>query len=70
MSNVNDFECNHPRAGIVTNQPDGYDRNRAHASIAICGDPSCRAGALAWVWNMTHEQGQYISDSQRKKAMK
>lgn len=54
------------RAGIVTNQPDGYDRNRAHAAVTVCGDPSCRARALAWVWEMTKEQGHYISDSTRK----
>jgi hypothetical protein len=66
-----DFPCPHgnkARAGIVTNQPDGYDSNRAHASAAICGDPSCRARALAWVWNLTKEQGHYISDSSRKKV--
>jgi len=64
-----DFPCphgNNARAGIVTNQPHGYDRDRAHASAAICGDPSCRARALAWVWKLTKEQGQYISDSSRK----
>ena len=56
------------RAGIVTNQPDGYDAKRAHASVSICGDPTCRARALAWVWNLTKEQGHYISDASRKKA--
>jgi hypothetical protein len=65
---ADDDICNHARAGIVTNQPDGYDHNRAHASVAICGSPTCRARALAWVWNLTKEQGQYISDSTRKKA--
>jgi hypothetical protein len=64
-----DDPCPHgARAGIVTNQPDGYDHNRAHASVAVCGDPSCRARALAWVWNLTKEQGHYISDSSRRKA--
>lgn len=66
-----DDPCPHDskaRAGIVTNQPDGYDRNRAHAAVSVCGDPSCRARALAWVWKMTKEQGHYISDSSRKKA--
>jgi hypothetical protein len=64
-----DFPCPHgTRAGIVTNQPDGYDHNRAHASAAICGDPSCRARALAWVRQLTGEPGHYISDSNRKKA--
>ena len=63
-----DFECNHDRAGIVTNQPDGYDHKRAHAAMSVCGDPSCRAQALAWVWKMTNEPGVYISDSSRRKA--
>lgn len=63
-----DFECNHDRAGIVTNQPDGYDHNRAHASVSVCGDPTCRAGGLAWVRAKTGEPGVYISDSSRKKA--
>lgn len=60
--------CNHDRAGIVTNQPDGYDHNRAHAAVSVCGDPSCRARGLAWVWEKTKEQGVYISDSSRKRA--
>jgi len=69
MSHEEDDDfCNHPRAGIVTNQPNGYDRNRAHASIAICGQPECRAKALAWVWKTTKEQGHYISDSSRGKS--
>lgn len=58
--------CGHERAGIVTNQPDGYDKNRAHASVSVCGQPTCRARGLAWVWDKTHEQGTYISDSTRK----
>ena len=65
---ADDDICNHDRAGIVTNQPDGYDHNRAHASVAVCGDPTCRARGLAWVWKKTREQGHYISDSSRKKA--
>jgi hypothetical protein len=60
--------CNHDRAGIVTNQPDGYDHNRAHAAVSVCGGPSCRARALAWVWEKTSEQGVYISDNSRKAA--
>ncbi|AYN57679.1 hypothetical protein PBI_KEPLER_31 [Arthrobacter phage Kepler] len=55
------------RAGIVTNQPDGYDRNRSHAAIAVCGDPSCRARALGWVYRASGEHGTYVSDSDRRK---
>lgn len=68
---VEEDPCPHDyksRAGIVTNQPNGYDGSRAHASVSICGDPSCRARAFAWVWNLTKEQGHYISDSSRKKV--
>ena len=63
--------CPHPdslRAGIVTNQPDGYDSSRSHAAIAVCGDPSCRARALGWVYRASGEHGTYVSDSTRKKA--
>lgn len=61
--------CNHygARAGIVTNQPDGYDKNRPHASVAICGSPTCRARAMAWVHQKTHEQPTYVSDSRFKR---
>ena len=58
--------CDHQRAGIVTNQPGKYDHDRAHASVAVCGDPSCRALAFAWVKKMTGEEGVYLSDSDRK----
>lgn len=64
-----DLPCPHSaRAGIVTNQPDGYDRERAHASVAVCGDPTCRARALAWVRAKTGEPGVYISDSDRRRT--
>ena len=57
-----------PRAGIVTNQPDGYDKSRGHASTEVCGSPSCRADAIAWVWRKTGEHGVYVSDKKRKAA--
>lgn len=63
---ADELPCPHDaRAGIVTNQPGGYDRNRAHAAVTVCGDPSCRARAFAWVWEKTKEPGVYISDSTR-----
>jgi hypothetical protein len=61
--------CPHPassRAGIVTNQPGAYDPNRGVASIAVCGDPSCRARAMGWVYRASGEHGTYVSDSDRK----
>lgn len=65
------FECPHgyeARSGIVTNQPDDYDPSRAHASVVICGGPSCRAQALAWVRRVTGDQGYYVSDRARKEV--
>ena len=68
--NSDDLPCEHygARAGIVTNQPDGYDHNRAHCSVTVCGDPTCRALSLAYVRHITGEFGTYISDASRKKA--
>lgn len=64
-----DFEpCPHDyksRAGIVTNQPGKYDSTRALCSVVVCGDPTCRARAMAWVFAGTGEQGHYVSDSTR-----
>lgn len=65
---LEDALCNHGRTGIVTNQPDGYDRNRSHASTQVCGRPKCRAIALAWVRRQTGEPGVYISDADRKRT--
>jgi hypothetical protein len=62
-----DGYCDHPRAGIVTNRPDGYEPGKSHAAAAVCGDPSCRARAIAWVWHQTGEHGIYVSDSTRRK---
>jgi hypothetical protein len=61
---MSDDPCPHywARAGIVTNQPSEYDKDRPHASVAVCGDTTCRARALAWVWQNTREQGVYVSD--------
>lgn len=53
------------RAGIVTNQPGRYDKGRPHASVAVCGDPTCRARGLAWVRQVTGEPGVYVSDASR-----
>lgn len=53
------------RAGIVTNQPGKYDPKRAHAAVAVCGDPTCRARGMAWVEHLTKEPAVYISDARR-----
>lgn len=65
---ANDTPCTHydARAGIVTNQPDGYDHNRSHCSVSVCGDPTCRALSIAYVKHVTGETGVYISDSTRE----
>ena len=57
-----------PPAGIVTNQPEGHDPERVYAATRVCGDPSCRAEAMAWVWQQTGEHGTYVSDKKRKAA--
>jgi hypothetical protein len=57
--------CDHPRAGIVTNQPDGYDPNRNHAAASVCASPTCRARALAWVQQTAGEPGVYLSDTRK-----
>lgn len=67
---MNEEPCPHPaklRAGIVTNQPNGYDPDQPHASIAVCGDTSCRARALGWVHRATGQPATYVSDSTRRK---
>jgi hypothetical protein len=59
---------NSARAGIVTNQPGRYDKGRPHASVAVCGSPTCRARGLAWVRQVTGEPGVYVSDASRSSA--
>jgi len=63
--------CPHPakmRTGIVTNQPDGYDADQPHASMIVCGNPSCRAAALGWVYRATGQHGTYVPDGMRRSA--
>ena len=48
--------CNHAKQiGYVSNQPDGYDRSRPHASTMTCDRPACIAAAKAWVEKVTKE---------------
>ncbi|MFT4471379.1 hypothetical protein ACMX2H_15865 [Arthrobacter sulfonylureivorans] len=66
-----DLPCpheHHERAGIVTNQPGGYDPGRAHAAVTTCGRPECRAASMAWVQKATGEPATYISDASRKET--
>jgi hypothetical protein len=59
-------QCTHSRrAGIVTNQPDGYDPNRAHASRTVCGRQECIDAAKSYVAGFTNEHAVFIPDSDR-----
>lgn len=58
-------KCRHKRRGIVTNQPSGYDLNRAHASTTVCGRDECVADAIRWVAGTTNETAVYVSDASR-----
>lgn len=61
--------CPHDdRAGIVTNQPNGYNPDQPHAAITVCGDPTCRARALGWVQRASGQPGTYVSDRDRRKT--
>lgn len=58
--------CPHgQRAGIVTNQPEGYDGTQPHCSVTVCPDPSCRA--MGYVHRVTGQHATYVSDSNRRK---
>jgi hypothetical protein len=67
---ADDDPCPHDyqhRAGIVTSHPGGIPpKGEAHASVVVCGDPTCRARGMAWVWKQTGTHGTYISDSTRR----
>lgn len=52
-------KCQHKPRGIVTNQPDGYDPSRAHASISTCDRPECVATSIAWVASKTNETATF-----------
>ena len=59
-------KCTHSRVGIVTSHPGEWVQSEAHAATSVCGSPSCRADAIAWVHRLTGKPGTYISDSTRK----
>jgi hypothetical protein len=53
--------CNHKvRTGYVTNQPDGYDKTRAHASTMVCSREVCIEDAKRWVKAVTQEEGVLV----------
>lgn len=52
----------HARAGIVTNQPGAYDRDRPHASTIVCEREECQAKAIRWVAGTTNETAVYVPD--------
>jgi hypothetical protein len=62
--------CTHARKGIVTNQPDGYDASRPHASRTVCDRPSCIAHAIQSVAGRTNETAVYVSDAERRAAQR
>jgi hypothetical protein len=52
----------HARKGIMTNQPDGIDLNRSHASTEVCHRPECQEKARFWVQGFTGEPATYVPD--------
>lgn len=56
------FTEKHKRTGIVTNQPDGYDRDRPHAATVVCARPECQEKAIRWVAGQTNETAVYVPD--------
>lgn len=56
----------HARKGIVTNQPDGYDKSRPHASTQVCDRDACIKKATFWVQGVTGESAVLVLDADRK----
>lgn len=48
-------QCTHVPKGYVSNQPDGYDSTRPHASRSCCDRDKCIATAVQWVVLQTNE---------------
>lgn len=57
---------NHKPAGTVSNQPDGYDPERAHASTVICARVECQDDAREWVLAHTREKGVFRTFEQNR----
>jgi len=52
----------HKRTGIMTNQPDGYDKNRPIAATDVCWREQCQRKARFWVQGVTGETAVYVPD--------
>jgi hypothetical protein len=55
-----DFNERHAPTGRITNQPDGFDRDRPHASTSVCDREECQQKARFWVQGTTGEAGVYV----------
>jgi hypothetical protein len=62
---MSDFTEQHPRRGRVTNQPDGYDASRPHASTVVCDRAECIDKAKRWVAAETNQTAHHLPDSAR-----
>jgi predicted RNA-binding protein YlxR (DUF448 family) len=57
ITKSDDPRCDHTDLiHIVTNQPDGYDKDRSLRSAWICGQRACVLDAMAWVERGTGEK--------------
>jgi hypothetical protein len=54
--------CRHARKGYVTNQPEGYDAQRAHAARTVCDREECIRAAMRWVAAETNETAHLVVD--------
>ena len=54
--------CQHKRTGRVTNQPWGYDPQRAFAIQQVCDRPVCIRVAMVWVSAWTGEEAEYVDE--------
>lgn len=56
---MREFNERHKPTGIMTNQPDGADRDRPLASTVVCDRDDCRKRAQQWVAAATNEPASY-----------
>lgn len=59
------MSCNHKRAGIVTNQPNGYDASLPHAAESVCDREQCQSAAIRRVAGRTNMTAYFIADISR-----
>jgi hypothetical protein len=60
------FNEKHARKGIMTNQPGGYDPDRAHAAASVCDRDECQKKARFWVQGVTGETAVYVPDKGKR----